>query len=295
MRISTSMQFSLAHGTIGNRRAELMRAQESLATGRKVNSFGQDPAGARRILREESRLREVSAHRRTSLEADLTLRLTEATLADATDALQRALEVSVRMANDTFSPKDREVSAAEIREIRQRLVELANTERNGRFLFSGLGNEPRPFSDDGSFRGDFGQLEVPVGRGAVLGATLPGGEPFLDLVGGGPSTFEVLERLEDALRSDDGDEIRAGVDRVQVAIERTVASRQEIGHRFERLENVISALDRVELTASATLAQEKDTDFSKAVLELQESEAGMRSALLITARLNELNLTNYLG
>lgn len=294
MRISTSMQFSLANGTIERRRRELLRAQEQLATGRKINSLGQDPVGARKILREESMLREVDANRRTALEAELTLQQSEAVLADVTDALQRALEVAVRMGNDTFSEADREISADEVAQIRQRIVELGNTERNGRFLFAGLGNQPRPFADDGTFNGDTGQLEVPVGRGARISATLPGGEPFTDAVTG-DSVFQMLDSLETALRADDGAGIRASVDRVRENIDRVAAARQEIGHRFERLENVLTALDRAELTASATLQQEKDTDFTEAVLELQQSEAGMRSALLITARLNELNLTNYLG
>lgn len=294
MRISTSMQYSLANGTIERRRAELVRAQEQIATGRKINSLGEDPVGARKILREESMLREVEASRRTAHEAELMLQQSDAVLADAVDALQRALEVTVRMGNDTFSSADREISAEEIQQIRQRLVELANTERNGRFLFAGLGNQPRPFADDGSFSGDSGRLEVPVGRGARISATLSGGEPFIDSVTG-DSVFQMLDSLENALRADNGGAIRASVDTVRESIERVTSARQEIGHRFERLENVLTALDRAELTASATLQQEKDTDFTEAVLELQQSEAGMRSALLITARLNELNLTNFLG
>lgn len=294
MRVSTSMQFSLANGAVERQRAELLRRQEQIATGRKVNSLGQDPVGARKILREESTLREVDAGRRAALEAELTLQQSDAILADVSDALQRTLEVAVRMGNDTFSAADREISANEVAQIRDRLVELGNMERNGRFLFAGLGNQPRPFSDDGTFRGDTGQLEVPVGRGARIAATLPGGEPFVDPMTG-DSVFDMLDTLETALRADDGDGVRASVDRVRENIDRAAAARQEIGHRFERLENVLTALDRAELTASATLQQEKDTDFTEAVLELQQSEAGMRSALLITARLNELNLTNFLG
>lgn len=294
LRISTSMQYSLARGTVEQRRSELLLLQEQMATGRKINSLGQDPVSARKILREDSALREVETNRSTAQEAELMLQQAEASLGDVTDALQRALEVAVRMGNDTFSAKDRETSADEINQIKQRLVELGNTQRNGRWLFSGQGNTASPFADDGTFNGDTGTLEVPVGRGATVEATLDGGSPFVDPTTG-DSVFQMLDSLEAALRADDGDSVRLAVDTVQEHIDRVSSARQEIGHRFERLENVLNALDRAELTASATLQQERDTDFSEAVLELQQSEAGMRSALLITARLNELNLTNFLG
>lgn len=294
MRISTSMQYSLANGTIQRRTSELVRTQAQLASGYKVQSLGQDPVGARKILRENSAIREIEANRRTALEAELNLQQTDAVLADATDALQRALEVAVRMGNDTFSEEDREISANEVAQIRERLVELGNVQRNGRYLFAGLGNQPDPFAPDGSFNGDTGALVVPVGRGATIEGTVAGGEPFIDATNGA-SVFSVLDDLEAALRADDGDRIRAEIENVRARIDHVASVRQDIGHRFDRIENVLNALDRAELTASATLQQERDTDFTEAVLELQQSEAGMRSALLITARLNELNLTNFLG
>ena len=288
------MRYSLAQGTIQSRNAELARAQEQIASGRRINSLGQDPVAARKILREESSLREIEASRRSAQEAELNLQQADAVLADVVDALQRVLEVAVRMGNDTFSPEDREISANEISQIRERIVELANTERNGRFLFSGIGNTPQPFAPDGAFSGDTQNLEVPVGRGATIASTLTGGEPFIDAATGA-SFFQSLDSLETALRTDNGDSIRASVDIIRGDIDRAAASRQEIGHIFDRLENVLNALDRVELTANATLQQERDTDFAEAVLGLQQSQEGLRSALTITARLNELNLTNFLG
>ncbi|MBX2811624.1 MAG: hypothetical protein KTR25_07435 [Myxococcales bacterium] len=294
MRVSTSMRFSLAQGTIQKRTQELVKAQEQIATGAKINSLGQDPVAGRKILREETSLREIESRRRIALESELNLQQTDAVLADVSDALQRVLEVSIRLGNDTFNAQDRGIAASEVTQIRERIAELANTERNGRFLFSGLGNTSFPFDADGVFSGDSKQLMVPIGPDALVAGTIVGGEPFIDSATG-ESVFTVLRDLESALRGDDGAGIRETVDEVRKQIDQVAGSRQEIGHTFERLENILNALSRAEITANATLQQERDTDFSKTVLDLQESELGMRSALTITARLNELNLTNFLG
>ena len=293
MRVSTSMQYSLSNGTVARRRVELIKAQEALATGNKINSLGIDPVGGRRILREESSLREIETHRRVGHEAELMLQQADATLADVGGALQRVLEIVIRLGSDSFSTLDRESGAHELKEIRARMLELANVERHGRYLFSGIHNAGPPFAQDGAFLGDTQSLQMPVGRGATVGATLPGGEPFVDSTTG-TSLFRLLDSIEAALRSDDGTAIRASISSVRDQIDKNSSSRQEIGHRLGRIENVLTALDRAELTANATLQAEKDTDYTEAVLQLQESEAGMRSALLVTARLNELNLTNFL-
>jgi len=293
MRVSTPMQFTLAQGTINERRSELLRVQEQIATGRRVNTFAEDPVASRKILREQSTLRSTESWRRTSGEARLLLETSDSVLASVGDSLDRAYELAVQMANDTNGPENRQNAADEIRQIRERVVELANSERNGRTLFSGLGNQPDPFALDGTFSGDTGRLEVPVGRRAFLDATLGGGEPFLD-DSGGRNTIETLIELENRMRSDDGAQISDIIDEVQQTIDRAAGSRQQIGLRLTRLENIEDALDRAELAANVTLAEERDTDIAEAVVELRESETGLQAALSITGRLDDLSLLNFL-
>jgi flagellar hook-associated protein 3 FlgL len=294
MRVSTTQQFRLGLTTSNARRSELIRVQEQLATGRRVNSFAEDPVASRKILKEEANLRVAESFRRTGFEAQLSLENAESVLATANDVLQRAYELALQQANDTNDQADRAAAADEIRQIRERVVELANTERNGRYLFSGLGNVADPFADDGTFSGDTGRLSVPVGRGATLDATVGGGEGFVDPAGG-PNTIETLVELENALRANDGAAVAGLVDEVLATSERATAARQQIGQRLQRLENVFDALSRVELQANATLAAERDVDVSEAVIRLREAESGLQAALAITGRLDQLSLLNFIG
>lgn len=292
-RVSTTMQFTLANSTINNRRAELLKVQEQIATGRRVNTFAEDPVASRKILQEQGTLRATESWRRTSGEAQLLLETADSVLASVGDALDRAYELTVQMANDTNGPENRQNAADEIRQIRERVIELANSERNGRTLFSGLGNQPDPFALDGTFSGDPGRLQVPVGRRAFLDATLGGGEPFLDPTGG-RNTIETLIEIESRMRSDDGAQISDIIDEAQATIDRNAAARQQIGQRLTRLENIQDALDRAELAANSTLVQERDTDVAEAVIRLRESETGLQAALSITGRLDDLSLLNFL-
>jgi len=205
------MQFSLSARTVGQRQSELLRTQEQIATGRRINSFAEDPVASRKVLREQANLRQVESGRRTSGDAQLMLENAESALIGVGDALQRVFELNIQLANDSYDAPQRRAGADEVRQLREQLVSLANTERNGRYLFSGLGNTPDPFQIDGTFNGDSGRLTVPVGRNTTVDATVAGGEPFLDPAGG-RNTFESLAELEDALRSNDGARINAMID-----------------------------------------------------------------------------------
>lgn len=293
MRVSTNMQFTLAQSTINNRRGELLKIQEQIATGRRINTFAEDPVASRKVLQEQGTLRATESWRRTSGEAQLLLETADSVMASVGDALDRAYELAVQMSNDTYGNENRQAAADEIRQLRERVVELANSERNGRALFSGLGNQADPFAVDGTFSGDTGRLQVPVGRRAFLDATLGGGEPFLDAAGG-RNTIETLIELENRIRTNDGSQVSDLIEEVQGTIDRAAGARQQLGQRMTRLENILDALDRSELAASATLAQERDTDIAEAVVKLRESETGLQAALSITGRLDDLSLLNFL-
>ncbi len=293
MRVSTQMQFSLSARTVGQRQSELLRTQEQIATGRRINSFAEDPVASRKVLREQANLRQVESGRRTSSDAQLMLENAESALIGVGDALQRVFELNIQLANDSYDAPQRRAGADEVRQLREQLVSLANTERNGRYLFSGLGNTPDPFQIDGTFNGDSGRLTVPVGRNTTVDATVAGGEPFLDPAGG-RNTFESLAELEDALRSNDGARINAMIDEIATTLERSTGARQQVGQRLQRLEFVDEVLSRTELAANATLAVERDTDISEAVIRLREAESGLQAALSITGRLDDLSLLNFI-
>ena len=293
MRVSNQMQFSLSIDTVNRRRSELIRIQEQIATGRRINSFAEDPVASRKILREQGTLRRTESWARSAGQTQVLLETSDSVLVSVEDALGRAYELTVQMANDSYSASDRQSAADEIEQIRERVVELANSERNGRYLFSGLGNVAQPFLLDGTFQGDTGRLSVPVGRRASLDATVGGGEPFLDQTGG-RNTIETLIELEDALRASDSTRISNLVDEVEGARDRATDARQQIGQRLQRLDNIRDALDRAEVAANATLVQERDTDVADAIVKLRESETGLQAALSITGRLDDLSLLNYM-
>ena len=293
MRVSTSMMYQQAQRAVSEQRTAVNEAQREIATGRKLNRISDDAQAARRVLRAESLLQDIQANRESLDQGEHLLSLADDALADVTNLVQRVAEMSVQFSNDTYNTQDRTKAADELVQIRERLIELANSEENGRYLFGGLASAAAPFDATGVFSGDTGQVEVPVGRGARVEVTLPGGEPFVDPAGG-PTLFTTIDSLETALRADNGPAVGVLIDEVRGHEDLLRQSRQTVGHRFERIENVRSALERVELTAVGTLNRDRDADLTASIIQLQEAENGLQGALLVTARLDQLNLMNFI-
>ena len=293
MRVSTSMMYQQAQRTVADRRSTLTELQEQVATGRRLNQVSDDPQAARRVLRAESLLSDLQANRSAIDQGDRLLSIADDTLSDVDNLVQRVAEMSVQFANDTYNAVDKLQAAEELVQIRERLLELTNTQDNGRYLFGGLGSSVAPFDATGAFLGDTGRVEIPVGRGSRVEVTLTGGEPFA-VAGGGPTVFTTLDSLETALRADNPAAVSALVDEVRGHQDNIRQSRQTIGHRFERIENVREALERVEITATRTLQDDREADLTESVIQLQQAEAGLQGALLVTARLDDLNLANFI-
>lgn len=294
MRVTNSMLYRQSLDALDHHRQDAARLQTSISSGRKLQSLGDDTSAVRATLRSESQLRDIEISRKGIDDADRLLAETDSTLDSIGKVADRVLELTVQFANDTYTPADRAEAVQEVQQIRERLVELANSRSGERYLFGGLGSAAPPYDALGVFSGDTNALEIPVGRGATIEATVAGGTPFEDPAGG-PSLFTTLDNLEAALGTDDGATIGGAVlDEIHDHLTRISETRQEVGHRFERLETLKGALDRSELTASSTLADERDTDLPAAVLALQQTELGLQAALQITARLSDLNLMSFL-
>ncbi len=78
------------------------------------------------------------------------LELTDSTLDDIGSLITRAKELAVYQATETSSAQTRADTAEEVKQIYDQLIQLANTQYNGSYIFAGYKTGTAPFSrDDG--------------------------------------------------------------------------------------------------------------------------------------------------
>lgn len=193
MRISSSQLHAAAINTILAQQSRLSNIQLQIATGRKIVTPADDPAGAARVLRLSQSESSTGQYERNSDIAESRLRQEEATLTSATELIQRVRVLTIQANNDSQGNETRPLIAAEIKQRFAELVSIANTrDANNEYLFSGFQSQIEAFTLNAngtvSYNGDEGQRFLQIGLSRQVATGDSGAEVF-GLVGSGNGEF----------------------------------------------------------------------------------------------------------
>ncbi|MFN3243331.1 MAG: flagellar hook-associated protein FlgL [Planctomycetota bacterium] len=160
--------------------------QTEVATGRRVNRPSDDPAAALRILPLRGDIRDLEQLSNNVSLARETLNTSTASLEDGSSIMQRVRELATQAANGTLSNSDRQSVAAEVDQLLDQMLGIANSRRGDRYLFGGTETGSQPFRLEtvggrtrAVYSGNRDSLEVDVAPGVTTGLNVPGDSIFL--------------------------------------------------------------------------------------------------------------------
>ena len=189
LRISTSQLFQLGIRSVLDQQAMVSKLQQQIASGKRIQTPADDPAGAVRILDVRQAIDTTAQHQRNINLARERLAIEDSTLGSATDVLRRVRELALQGNNDTQNPQSRAAIASEIRQRLEDLMALANTVgANGEFIFAGFSTKTQPFVVDNvgnvAYQGDTGQRFLQVSATRQVADRDNGADVFMSLATG---------------------------------------------------------------------------------------------------------------
>lgn len=189
MRISTSQIHQQSVSAMLEKQVEMAKTQQQLATGRRILTPQDDPAGTVRVLAFEEVRSTVNQYQRNAEAATASLSIEESALEGVANVLQRARELALQGNNDTLNDQDRQSIVFELRELRSQLIQIANTkDGSGDHLFAGYQIGTQPFSQDASgaitYNGDQGQRYVQIGADRQVAMSDSGSALFREIRSG---------------------------------------------------------------------------------------------------------------
>jgi len=183
MRVSTNMMVKTGVSNIQDQQAKLLKTQQQLATGRKILTPADDPAGAARVLNLEKAIGQVDQFNRNLDRAEFSLKTEENALEEFGNTIQRIRELTVQALNDTNGGNDRAQIAKEISQRFNQLVDLANSQDgNSEYLFGGSDSRNQPFEQTGlevNYTGNQTERLIQTGPGRQLASNHTGFEAFM--------------------------------------------------------------------------------------------------------------------
>jgi flagellar hook-associated protein 3 FlgL len=276
-------------------KARLREAEEQAETGRKVSS----PEDAPELWIAISRLRAESYDQKNYAETasrGLTwLAAAETSIRSVTDLLKKIKERAIQFGNEAMDPESRIAAANEMNEIYDEMVALANTQIEGRFIFSGtrLGTEPFDGATAmvaGSYLGAREEPTVQVGRDSRVSVGFDGEQVFQGTI----NTFEVIQNLQAALAADDPDAVRGLVDSVQAAFDQAVIWTEEVGFRSANIDDAVQLAESMEVYTLTQLDSLVSADPAEAYMSVAQLRTTYESAMQVIGQTLGPNLFHHL-
>lgn len=189
MRISTAQMFNQNINSVLNKQSATSKIIDQIASGKRVNTAGDDPVAAIGIdnLNQQNAL--VDQFMKNIDYATNRLALTESKLGTAETLTGSVREQILRAVNGSLSDSERQMIADELKGTLEELVSVANTkDESGNYMFAGYetGNQPFAFNAAGNvvYSGDSGVRQAIVASGVTLGTNVPGDQAFMNAPSG---------------------------------------------------------------------------------------------------------------
>lgn len=194
MRISTTYMAQQSVNNMLDGQSNLADLQNRINAGKRITQPSDDPVGATRALELTHMTADVAQYQRNITSANARLGLEDSALSASTDALTRVRTLLLQGTNATQTDATRADIAAELTQIRQQLMGLANGKDGaGDFLFAGNQVGSQPFSIQSGnvvYTGDNGQRMIAAGPGMQVATGDAGSSVFMNIPTGN-GTFQV--------------------------------------------------------------------------------------------------------
>jgi flagellar hook-associated protein 3 FlgL len=306
MQISTNLMFDRAIAQMGVTQDRLSKTQTQLSTTKQINKPSDAPDQAATITRLKSAIDRQNAYVSTINSVKDKLSQQETAASNATDVLTRLKELTIQAANDTYSGVDRKSIDLEVRQLRDQLLSLANTQDvNGNFIFSGSRVGKQAFATDENgklvYQGDQTVSATGVGDQSAVDINRSGTNPFDKIVRLDENNkkmavgfFQVIDDLSAALQSNNSGNIKRAVGEMTTLQQGLSDSLASIGAATNKIDNQASLAEENVLRMKSTLSQVEDTDYTEAITKMNKDILALQAAQSSFAKIAQLNLFDYI-
>ena len=192
IRLSTSWMYQQSLTTMLDAQAAVSASQNAVSSGKRINQASDDPAGAMQVVLLDHALANNAQYSSNIDAANARLSTESNTLNTFASLLNQARSIAVQGINGVLSSSDRQDMATQLGQIREQMVQLANTtDVNGNALFAGTSATATPFvvQPDGSvsYAGNTDNQLTTIGNGLRLPNSDQGSGVFMDIPAGNGS------------------------------------------------------------------------------------------------------------
>ena len=302
MKISTKTLYDNIITNLNRASTDMIKANEVVSTGKKINRASDDPMGLMSVLDIRSSMANIDQLGRNITAGRLWITVGESSLNQVDEFLYQAKAVCIDIKDEEKTGLARENAADAVDEYLKQILSLANAKVGNSYIFAGTKTDTKPFSFDESdpdlvnYNGNDNPFSVKVGIDTDV-AVGRNGEEVFGVFGGDwedDNIFKTLIDVKEHIRKSETEKIEMSIENIESHIKtvRTVVSDATVKiAQFTIKEKIIKDLDLAYDNKRSLL---EDADINEAVVNLKIKELAYQSALSSSAIVMNLSIMNYL-
>lgn len=287
MRITTSLRYQNLSSNIENSLEALNTVQSQISSGKKLQIFSDDAAGASQSLVLRSSLGDNAQYQRDATAATQFLTATEGALSGASGIIQSVRQIAVAGANSTQTPDTLAALGSQVDGAIQQLTQAANTQAGGRYLFGGTKTTAPPYDAAQTYQGNVQAISSVIGPNVSIQINTVGSSTF------GPA-FAALQNLKTHLAAGNPAAISSDIGAVDTALSALNTASASAGVKANQATAATQQLSRAQGDTQSAISDIENVDLAQAYVQFQSATNIYQASLSTTAKAFQYSLADYL-
>ncbi|WP_422658582.1 flagellar hook-associated protein FlgL [Paenibacillus sp. EC2-1] len=303
LRVTSNMMSSQLMLNLNRNASRMNETQLQASTGRKLNKPSDDPVGITYSLRYRGELSSNEQYQKNVDSAVSWLDFSDSTMNQAGEVLNRLKSLVVQASSETNEQSGLDSINQEVIQLKQQLVDIANSKLNGKYVFNGQQYDKMPYNfpknPDGSLdtttaatiTTDQGSVEYLVGESVKIGINVTGNDVFGS---GNDNVFAMMDRISQALKDGKHDDVSTELTNIESSTNRLLSMRAEVGAKTNRIELMESRLGDLELNLTDLQSKTEDADYGELIMRSKIQENIYNASLSAGAKIIQPTLVDFL-
>lgn len=322
MRITNGMSQKNFNYNLHKNLTRMSKIDEQLNTGKEVNRLSDDPAKAAKIVRLKNDIAKNAQYHKNIVDTTNYLDVTDKSLEQVTDSLQKMRELLVNAGNATYGSEERSALKEEMSQIINKMGDVMNTTFGGKYIFGGERSDKKPINNSKdaisgnvtlSYNGKDGQAITDVEKNQInknlkleisTGVTIDYGVnaievlEFQDKDGNDINLMETFDEILTNIDSTDQDQykelITKNLEEIDSALQNVLSIRGEIGAKQNRMEDALDRNEEEKFNIKEILSSLEDIDFAEKTIEYVTASTMYTASLQASSKIMQPTLIDYL-
>jgi len=272
-------------------------ALQELSTGKRVNVPSDDPLAASLMVGNQDQSSRADQYLQNIDTLTHQMQTADTALGSVVTALNQAISLGVQGATGSATAEERQQIAQNLLGIQAQILQLANTEIGGTYLFGGTASTTTPYVLDSSspsgvtYNGNDGTNIVEIADGLKVQTNLPGSQLFQNASG---DVFRSLQQLITALQTGTASDVATATNSVRDAFNSVTGSRIFYGNVENQLNSTQTFLNQEQVNLKSQQTTLIGADITKAATDLTQATTAHDAALAAAAKILPTSLLDYL-